>query len=93
MAAPGGNVLLRPDVAMWQQIVAVDSRTSKLRTAMTTKEGGDLRPLYLKRRMQLLQGKRRSTSLSGVADGVDDAKQHRPICDPDIVDDAGGGNY
>lgn len=41
---------------MWQEILAVDSKLSHLRMAEAGNDGNDLRALYLKRRLQLLQG-------------------------------------
>ena len=42
---------------MWQDILAVDSKVSQLRPAMA--QDKELRPLYLKRRLQLLQEQQR----------------------------------
>ena len=51
---------------MWQEIVAIDSKFNDRRMM----EAKDLRPLYLKRRLQLLQGQPSSRKVN-------------PECDPD----------
>ena len=43
---------------MWQEILAIDSKFNDRRMM----EAKDLRPLYLKRRLQLLQGQNNSQS-------------------------------
>ena len=45
---------------MWQEILAVDSKTSKYRGKMAQEK--ELRPLYLKRRLQLLQQQEQSAA-------------------------------
>ena len=55
---------------MWQEILAIDSKFNDRRMM----EAKDLRPLYLKRRLQLLQGQTNSQS----------KKVNNPECsDPD----------
>ena len=56
---------------MWQEILAIDSRVNDRRMM----EAKDLRPLYIKRRMQLLQAQGQSTS-----------RKVNPECDPDQCD-------
>ena len=51
---------------MWQEILAIDSKFNDRRMM----EAKDLRPLYLKRRLQLLQGQPSSRKVN-------------PECDPD----------
>ena len=54
---------------MWQEIVAIDSKFNDRRMM----EAKDLRPLYLKRRLQLLQGQPLKETVRKV----------NPECDPD----------
>ncbi len=66
---------------MWQEILAVDSRVSRLRSSSS----GSDHSMYLKRRLQLLQGMRGAANHGG---GCADEEMD----DPDIVDrEAGGG--
>ena len=58
---------------MWQEILAIDSRVNDRRMM----EAKDLRPLYIKRRMQLLQAQGQPTS---------HRKLVNPECDPDQCD-------
>ena len=46
---------------MWQEIVAIDTKLNDYRMM----DSKDLRPLYLKRRLQLLQNKAQNQPLSG----------------------------
>ena len=49
---------------MWQEVVALDSKVCDLRfNKMSTKEKQDLKPMYLKRRLQLLQGGNQTTEI------------------------------
>ena len=78
-------------VPTWQEILAVDSRASRLRGANAMAQ--DLRPLYIKRRMQLLQGRRGDLVDRGRCPGSAGADEEEPGggCDLDVVDDPGNG--
>ncbi len=87
--------MFRHALVMWQEILAVDSRASRLRPmAMATATGGaELRPMYLKRRLQLLQQQGRGRGAHNSTE-FDECQMQvgEPLGDPDIVDrEAGGG--
>lgn len=64
---------------MWQDILAVDSRVCDYRLSKMSesdkKKSGDLKPLYLKRRMQLLQDASSSSGASPRTTDIDIAEQ------------------